>query len=371
MKYHAIFRGTGSLLTIVIVLSSCGQRAEGTRPIVKPLMEAIYASGFVVAKDESEIFAQVEGYVGDKLTTEGETVKEGQPLYVIESGQAPARYQIAKETFELATKNYQDDSPVLRELKAVRETSYTKMKYDSLNFVRYTNLLKSNATSHGEYDRFKLMYENSANDYLLQKTRYEKTRNQLYLEWQNARNQLAIAGDDSGHYIIRSEVDGMVFLMTKEKGEFVRRNEVIAVVGKRDSYYLQLNVDELDVLRAQVGQEVLVKIDAYPEKIFHATVTKVYPMVDRRQQAVRVDADLKESLPGLFSGLALEANIIVRKEARAVVIPKGKLLPGDSVMIRSDDGVKKIKVKTGIETLDEVEITEGLDTARLLVEVNK
>jgi HlyD family secretion protein len=179
---------------------------------------------------------------------------------------------------------------------------------------------------------------------------------------------LFIASDESGRYIVRSDVDGIVLMTAKDKGELIRRNEVIGVVGKSNTFYFQLNVDELDVQRVKQGQDVLVKIDAYPGKTFKATVTKVYPMVDRRQQAVRVDAELKEPLPGAFSGLALEANIIIRRKENAIVIPKSKLLPGDTVLIQTDDGAKKIKVSKGIETLDEVEITEGLDTGKFLVE---
>jgi HlyD family secretion protein len=257
---------------------------------------------------------------------------------------------------------------VLQELKAARESAQTKLEFDSANFVRYSNLLKKNATSQGEYDRIKLLYENSKNDFLLQNSRYAKTRNQLQLELENAKSQLAIAGDESGRYTVRSEVDGLVFMTAKEKGELIRRNEAIAVVGKKDAYYLQLDVDELDIQRVKVGQEVLVKIDAYPGKIFNAEIEKVFPMVDRRQQSVRADAKLKDGLPGWFSGLALEANIIIHKRDQAIVIPKNKLLPGDSVNIQTDDGPKKVKVTRGAETLDEVEILEGLDTGKLLVD---
>lgn len=351
------------------ILTSCQQQSS-VKPEVKPLIEAVYASGFVVSKDEYEIFAQVEGYLADKLVNDGDAVKKGEPLFVIEAGQQSARYRMAKETFDLAAKNYQNDSPVLAELKAAKETARSKMQFDSLNFIRYSNLLKGNATSQGEYDRIKLLYENSRNEYVLQKSRFERTKNQTHLDWQNAKNQLVIASDESGRYIVRSDVDGLVFMTAKEKGEMVRRNEAIAVVGKKDAFYLQLNIDELDVQRVREGQEVLVKIDAYPGKIFSAKLTKIYPMVDRRQQAVRADATLNEDLPGWFSGLALEANIIIRKKDQALVIPKSKLLPGDSVIIQSDEGPKKIKVTRGIETLDEIEITEGLDTNILLVENN-
>jgi HlyD family secretion protein len=359
-----------SIVALAYMLSSCGNKDDGVKPEVKSLIEAVYASGFVISKDEYELYAQAEGYLADKLVEEGDAVKKGEPLFVIESGQQPARYQIAKETYELAAKNYREDSPVLKELKAAKETAYSKMKFDSLNFARYTNLLKGNATSQGEFDRIKLLYENSRNEFILQNSRYDRTKNQLYLDFQNAKNQLVIASDESGRYIVRSDFDGLVFMTAKEKGELIRRNELIAVVGKKDAFYLELNIDELDIQRVKPGQEVLVKIDAYPDKTFKGAITKVYPMVDRRQQSVRADAEINESLPGWFSGLALEANIIIRKKDQALVIPKSKLLEGDSVVIQSEEGDRKIKVTTGIETLDEIEIIEGLDTGKMLVENN-
>lgn len=358
------------LVLMSALLYSCGNGQEGAKPELKPLMEAVYASGFVVSKDEYEVFAQVEGYLAEKLVSDGEAVKKGDPLFVIESGQQSARYQMAKETFAVASRNYREDSPVLRELKAATEAAYSKMQFDSLNFVRYSNLIKSNATSQAEFDRIKLSYENSQNEYVLQSSRFRRTKDQVYLDWQNAKNQLVIAGNESGRYIVRSEVDGIVLMTAKEKGELIRRSEMIGVVGKKNAFYLELSVDELDVQRVREGQDVFVKIDAYPDKTFKATITRLYPMVDRRQQAVRVDAALNDSLPGWFSGLALEANIIIRKADQAIVIPKSKLLPGDSVMVGTEDGARKIKVQKGIETLDEVEITEGLDTGKLLVDNN-
>ena len=124
----------------------------------------------------------------------------------------------------------------------------------------------------------------------------------------------------------------------------------------------------MDVQRLKVGQSVVVKIDAYPQKVFSGKVSKVYPLIDTRQQSLRVDATLEDTLPAGFSGLAVEANIIVRKKDKAIVVPKSVLLPGDSIWIKGNEGKKKVKVVRGIETLDEVEIVEGIDsTVQLLV----
>jgi HlyD family secretion protein len=90
-------------------------------------------------------------------------------------------------------------------------------------------------------------------------------------------------------------------------------------------------------------------------------------MINKQQQSIRVDADLTAPLPGNFSGLALEANIVIRRKEDALVIPKALLLPGDSLNVKTKEGVKKIKIVRGIETLDEVEIAGGLDSAESLI----
>ncbi|NJM24878.1 MAG: HlyD family efflux transporter periplasmic adaptor subunit [Bacteroidia bacterium] len=359
------------LLTAVFLasaaLTSCGNGGDLSTPDVKPIVEAVYASGFVVSHGEYEITAQAEGYLVEKLVDDGDRVKKGDPLFVIDADQTTARFRIAQEKYTMARKNAGDNSPVLQELKAATETARTKMAFDSANFVRYTNLLKGNATSQAEYDRMKLAYENSRNEYQLQKSRYDKNRDALELELQNARNQLAISRDEQGMHTLRSQVDGMIFKTTKEQGELVRRYEVLAIAGQRDSYYIELNVDELDVQRVKPGQDVLVTIDAYPKNLFHGTVTKIYPMIDKRQQSVKVNVDLKEQLPGWYSGLSLEANIIVRQKEKAIVVPKTALVGPDSIMIVRDGERKRTRVETGIENLDEVEIVGGLDSLTQIV----
>ena len=239
--------------------------------------------------------------------------------------------------------------------------------FDSINFVRYANLLKSNATARVEYDRAEIQYKNSRNDFLAVKNRLIKTQNDLDLAIQNSYNQLKISQEESGNYVLRSDIDGMVFKIAKEQGELVRRSEVVAVVGKPDNFFLRLTVDELDIQRVKVGQEVVVKIDAYPDQLYHGKVSKVYPLVDTRQQSLRVDVLLTEKLPGLFSGLAVEANIIIRQKDKALVIPRQSILSGDSVLISTTTGEKKVKIIRGIETLEETEIISGLDAESKLI----
>lgn len=351
----------------MMTLLACTGKNGLVKPQVKSLKEAVYSSGYVVSKNEYQVFSQVDGYVVSKLVSEGEAVKNGQPIFVIESHQQNARYNIAQETYNLALKNSREDSPAIQEAKASLASAQSKFQYDSMNFVRFDNLWKTNATSRNEFDRARLTFDNSKNEVQLQKSRLKKLRDQLTLDLKNSNNNLKIAAEESGRYTVRSEMNGRVYKMLKEPGELVRRTEAMAVVGSSNQFYLQLNVDELDIKRIRVGQTVISKIDAFGEKTFEAKVSKVYPIVDARDQSVRVDAEFTDAFTDALSGLAVEGNILIRQKEKALVIPKSYLLPGDSVLVRVNGDRKKIKLVRGIETLDEVEITEGLTPESQLV----
>ena len=235
------------------------------------------------------------------------------------------------------------------------------MRYDSINHARFKNLVDRNATSRNEYDRARLAFESSTNEFELYRSRYEKLKNQLYLELEAAKSNLAITGNESGKYIVKSEADGKIFSTLKEVGELVRRGEAIAVIGDKNNFYLKLSVDELDIQRVKPGQQVVVTIDALPQKTYNATVDKIYPLVNRQQQALYVDATMNDPVPLFYSGLAVEANIIIRKKDKALVVPKAALVGNDSLKIETENGSKVIRITRGIETLDEVEILDGID----------
>jgi len=355
------------ILLIAALFFACQNGEQIVKPEQKPLIEAVYASGHVVAENEYEVFAQAEGYVIEKLADDGDEIETGAPLYILESGQQSSRFDLAKKNYAIAQENYREGSAALREVEALVEAARTRMLFDSVNHVRYNNLLDRQATSRGEYDRMRLAYESSRAEYELQRSRYRQVKNKLFLELESARSQLTIAGNESGKYIIRSEVSGKIFSTLKETGERIRRGEAVAVVGNRDGFYLQLMVDELDIRKVTPGQEILVTIDALPHEVFTARVQKVYPMVDRRTQSVRVDAALQDTIPLLVSGLAVEANIVISKKEKALVVPRSALIGRDTLRIMKDGEVHAIRVKPGILTLEEVEIIEGIDSATEVV----
>jgi HlyD family secretion protein len=346
---------------LLLFSGACKKGGETIKPEIKPLTEAVYASGHVVSGQEYQVFAQTEGILKEKKVEEGRPVTQDQVLFVLETPQQTAKLQFAEEAYDVARRNDQNQGPALQEARSGLEAARTKLQYDEENYKRYQDLLQHRATSKAEFEKFKLAYENSRSEYQAQQSRYNQLKNQLYLDKQNAASNLKIAKDETSRSEVKSEINGVLLKTLKEPGELVKKGEAMGIVGQLNSFYLQLSVDELDVNRIKTGQEALVKIDAYPNNIFKARITKVYPIVDPRDQSLRVDAQLVDKLPGYYSGLALEANIIIRRKEQALVIPRTVVLPGDSVEIKKGGKVQKVKIKKGVETLSEVEVLAGLN----------
>jgi HlyD family secretion protein len=355
------------LISFASFFSSCRESEEIIYATEKELLEAVYASGSTASEGEYQVTAMAEGFLTEKHVQEGDTVKKGQLLFVVVSDQQKSRYQLATEAYRIAKENNSAQSHILNELEAVIASVKSKLSYDSTNYLRYKNLLEQNATTKAEYERIKLAYENTSNELRAHQSKLARTKSQLFLELQQAESQLRTAREESTHYTISSKIDGVVFNTTKEPGELVRRAEPLALIGQLENFFIRLSVDELDIQRLQIGQSVLVKIDAYPNQVFNASVSKIYPLVNAREQSIRVDAKFVDAFPGYYNGLALEANIIIQQKEKALVIPKKALQSGDSLLIKTDQGNKKIKINKGIETLDEVEILEGLSKETAII----
>jgi HlyD family secretion protein len=158
-------------------------------------------------------------------------------------------------------------------------------------------------------------------------------------------------------------IDGVVYDTYKDLGEAVRRNEMVALIGEKGSKILELSVDQSDIGKIKLGQEVVVKMDVTGSKVFHAKVAKIYPTMNQNDQSFKVEAEFSEDYDIGFVHASIEANIIIAKKDNALLIPKNVLQANDEVEVKSTGMNKKVKIKRGIENLEFVEVAEGLTEA--------
>lgn len=351
------------IIPIVIfsmLTAGCSSEEESASPEVKELTEAVYASGNVYPRNEYKLFAQGDGVLVQQLVSEGDSVREGQLLFVLDSDATDARSQAAANIYRQSEANLSANSPVLNELEAQVRNARTRLENDSVNYARLKGLYEKNATSKADYERAELAYRTSRNSLVASQQSLKRTRNQLYVELQNARSQYRVSADDSKNYRIKSFTNGKVYEIYKEPGELVKRTEPVALIGSSHQAYVQMAVDENDFTRVKVGQKVLIKVDAFEQKLYEASVAKIYPKLNKLDQTFRVDADFIGEAPDGYYGLTIEANIIISQNPKALTVPKSYVMGGDSVLVMQDGDKKKIKIKIGAENLDLVEVKGGL-----------
>jgi HlyD family secretion protein len=346
---------------------SCQQKSETTSPTYKNLTEAVYASGNVFPKNEYKVVANADGYLQQQWVNEGDVVEGGQLMFSLESLSQDARAEAAANIYRQSEANYADNSPVLAELEAALRNARTKLDNDSVNYFRYKALYEQNAAARADLERSELAYKTSKNDVAARQKAWARTKNQLYVDLQNTRSNFKVNLREGDNYRIRSIEAARVYEVYKKEGELVRRGEAVALLGNPNNVYLQLAVDETDFAKLKVNQEIVLKMDAYGDKVFKAKVTKIYPKLNKIDQSFRVDADFVEEAPEAYYGLTVEANIIISQNPKALTIPKSYLVGNDSVWIEEGKEKKKIKLQKGAENFELVEVKGGLTEKSILV----
>lgn len=355
----------------IILLSAC-KKTKTIKPEHKAITEAVYASGFLVPKDEYKVYALADGYITAKYKEAGDSVKKGEAIMQVQNDATVARLGASASAYDLARSNAGENSPVLADLKNKIKSAEAKAKNDSLNYARFKNMFDAGAVTKSQLDQASLAYEVSSNDLKSAREQLSRTRDQLQLELKNAQSTLASSDLDAGNYTVRSMMDGVVYDISKELGEAVRRNDMIALVGRGGEKMLQLSVDQQDIDRIKTGQEVVVKMDITGGKIYNARITKIYPNMNQNDQSFKVEAEFTEPYNLDFVHTSVEANIIIGKKDNALVIPRGVVLGEDEVEVKGTAMNKKVKIKTGMQNLESVEVLEGLaETDEIVVPKEK
>jgi membrane fusion protein, heavy metal efflux system len=136
-------------------------------------------------------------------------------------------------------------------------------------------------------------------------------------------------------------------------------------VADLSTMWMLANVIETDAPAYKLGQEVEVRVPAYPNKVFKGHVTALGAMIDpnTHRQLVRFEIDDPEHL--LRSGMFASFVIRVGDPVRSLAVPaEGVVREGDGTMTvwstKDSRRFTKRTVKTGLQQDGWTEIVEGL-----------
>jgi multidrug resistance efflux pump len=363
MHLRTFFRTT-LLLSGALLWNSCSQKSNETKPVRKPVTETVFASGILVPDDKYNLTAQNEGYLVQLNFDEGDTLKAGKVLAVIENKQNEANAQSAEALLSIARVNVSPDAPSLKQAEASKNLAEQKLKEDALQLDRYKKLMATNSVSKLEYENVELAYENSKTAFQVQQENYRQLQQQAEQQLILQNNQKEVNGVLKNQNEIRAVVGGKVYKKLKQLGDYVRRGDVIAEIGDKSKIYAKLSVDETNIKRVRLGQEVQVQLNTNKEKNYPGKVTEIYPAFDDQAQSFYVKVEFTSTLDFKISGTQLQANIITGQKPDALVIPRTYLGFGNKVNVK---GKGIVVVTPGFISDEWVEIISGLDEQSVLV----
>lgn len=360
-KRHAL--NVFSIGLLVILLTSCGPKHEPILPEKGNITASVYASVTVWPDSMYRVYASVSGILEKHLVEEGDSIRPGAPLMHLTDATPRLSTENARLQMELARQNYSSSSTPLKDLEVQIQTAELTYRDDSINFRRQEKLWSQQIGSLADFENRKLAFERSRNQLQRLLSEYERLQKDLKSQMIQAQNTYQSSVVKTSDYTLRSTIKGKVYALYKEPGEGVLPNEPLALLGSPNVFLAELLVDEIDIVQIHEGQLALITLDAYPETVFKTQVTKIYPQKDERSQTFTVEARFEKAPDILYPGLSGEANIIIAHRENVLTIPKDYLVGRDSV--RTAQGVRKIV--TGIETLDRIEIREGIDATTELL----
>lgn len=344
------------LLCGIALLLSCSQDQEKVRPTIENITESVYASGFVKSKNQYEVYANVSAVIKDVYVVEGQMIKKGAPILKLHNETSNLNLRNAQLTAEYSS--LQSNRKKLEEAKLAIGLSKSRLTTDSLLCVRQQNLWRQKIGSKTELvEQKQLAYVNAMHSYRSSVIHYNDLYRQLQHNADQSNNTVEINSEIADEYTVKSKIDGKIYTLLKKPGEMVTSLIPIAMIGDENSFVLELQVDEQDIIKITEKQEVIITMESYKNQIFEGTVIQIYPSMNEKSQSFTVEATFNDPPRVLYPFLTAEANIIIDRKTDAITIPRSFLLD-DQYVITQDR--QKRKITTGLKDYEKVEVLGGL-----------
>ena len=178
------------------------------------------------------------------------------------------------------------------------------------------------------------------------------------MDLQQVQGQINVQLEKINDYTIVAPMDGVVLRRDGEIGEIAEAGQILYRIGVPKPLWVVAEVNEEDIPRVKVGQVVLFRTDAFPGERLEGKISEITPMGDVTAKTFRIKAALPDDTP-LKPGMSVEANIITREKANALLIP-ADAVQGNVVFVISGSRVHKREVTIGLRGTRSVEVLSGL-----------
>ncbi len=360
-RVHCLFA-----ILVLFFLSACGEKIEpGTTrespPVIKDVRVAtaqmteqpvIYeAVGTVTAGISSKLSSKLLGTVESLKVREGDRVKKGDVLIIIDQRQVRAGVSKAEAGLSEAKK-------ALMAAISAREAAHAEEKFATATFKRYGDLEEKKLVSAQAFDEVKSGYR---------KAKAVSKKAEAMVDAATARIRQAEAGLTSVRVtskdaVITAPHDGIITGKYVDKGDLASPGTPLIALETTRGFCVDMVLPETYIGYVRPLQKVFVRVPALKTGPLEGTVCTIVPSADQRSRSFIVKINLpidKAVKSGMFARVQIpmghSLKLLIPRQA---VITRGQLT--GLYLVDSDNIIHFRLIRPGKIFGDSIEILSGL-----------
>ncbi|MCR4337289.1 MAG: efflux RND transporter periplasmic adaptor subunit, partial [Candidatus Omnitrophica bacterium] len=245
------------------------------------ITEKISLVGTLAADEVVEIKNQIAGLIEQIGFEEGQAVKKGQMLFMIDA----------------------------RKLNASLAQAEANSGMAQTTFDRLSSLIDAGAISQQEFDQAK-------SDLEAKKAEIELIQAQLK------------------ETVISASFDGVMGERKVSIGQFVNQGTTLTYLISQDPMKAEFRLPERFLGQMKEGQTIQMTVAAYPDDVFEGQVYFIDPQVEEQTRTALIKAKVPNSDGKLRQGMFANLDLIVSIRSEALTIPETALIPkGEDVFV--------------------------------------
>lgn len=134
-------------------------------------------------------------------------------------------------------------------------------------------------------------------------------------------------------------------------------------VSDPNNFVFDIDMDEADIGKVIIGQNINISFDSYPDDIVRLTVTSVdfaSHATSTGGTAYTVEATLPNQNGKYRIGMNGDADIVIAQQKHVLTLPLSALVNEDSVLVKNGKKYKKVKVTLGLRNDTDAQILGGV-----------
>ena len=282
----------------------------------------LQATGYVTARRQATVSAQITGTLTEVLIEEGDRVEKGQVLARLEDSGYRANLNAAKAS-------------------ALAAQAQVGQLQAQLSQARHDAERAQTLAARG------LVSKQAAEQARTAVASDVAQLNALQRQAQAARAQEQVAQVDFDYTVVRAPFAGVITDKSAQIGEIISPLSAgggftrtgVGTIVDMDSLEVDVDVNEAYIGRVKPAMPAEAVLDAYPDWRIPAHVIAIVPAADRGKATVKVRVALEQKDARIVPDMGVRVSFLEHKAAPAASVPSGVLVPAGAVVQRDGRSV--------------------------------